>query len=126
MSRRFGTGIGKRLLVVMLAAGILLPAPCGVLRADARHDAAAAYKTGDYKTAARLFKVAAEAGDLESQANLGTMYAVGQGVKRDPAEAVRLYRQAAERGYAPAQSQLGEMYYSGLGVAHSDGEAVHW
>ena len=44
------------------------------------------------------------------------MYANGEGVPEDDAEAVRWYRLAAEQGYAMAQSFLGAMYANGEGV----------
>ena len=46
----------------------------------------------------------------------GVMYALGEGVPQDDAEAVAWYREAAEQGYAPAQSNLGFMYDEGKGV----------
>ena len=61
----------------------------------------------------------AEQGVAEAQYNLGVMYAYGQGVRQDYAEAVRWYRKAAEQGYAEAQYHLGGMYHNGQGV-HQD------
>ena len=58
----------------------------------------------------------AEQGDAEAQNNLGVMYATGEGVPEDDAEAVRWYRLAAEQGYAVAQFNLGNMYE--IGRAH--------
>jgi hypothetical protein len=54
------------------------------------------------------------------------MYATGDGVGRDPAEAVRWYRMAADRGNAEAQNDLAVMYDAGDGVAEDDAEAVRW
>ena len=45
-------------------------------------------------------RVRAEAGDAEAQNNLGVMYANGEGVPQDDAEAVRWYGLAAEQGHA--------------------------
>ena len=44
------------------------------------------------------------------------MYAKGQGVPQDYAEAVKWYRLAAEQGFAMAQDNLGLMYKNGQGV----------
>ena len=69
---------------------------------------------------------AAEQGDAEAQYNLGVMYAQGQGVRQDDAQAVQWYRQAAEQGYAQAQSNLGVMYYNGQGVRQNYKIAKEW
>ena len=66
----------------------------------------------------------AEQGNAIAQTNLGLMYAKGEGVAEDDAEAVRWYRLAAEQGYAMAQTNLGWMYAYGYGVAEDDAEAV--
>ena len=54
------------------------------------------------------------------------MYAVGQRVLQDDAEAVKWYRLAADQGNAPAQSDLGFMYANGRGVPQDGTEAVKW
>jgi len=70
----------------------------------------------------------AERGDAGAQFNLGVMYATGEGVAQDNAEAIRWYRLAADQGDAAAQSKLGEMYmwHSFQGVPQDGGEAMHW
>ena len=52
------------------------------------------------------------------------MYANGQGVQQDYAEAVKWYRRAAEQGYAKAQFNLGNMYLDGKDVQQDYAEAV--
>ena len=69
---------------------------------------------------------AAERGNASAQYNLGVMYAKGQGVRQDYAEAVRWYRRAAEQGDAQAQSNLGVLYANGRGVRQDHDEAVKW
>jgi hypothetical protein len=54
------------------------------------------------------------------------MYANGQGVTKDDAEAVKWYRKAAEQGHAEAQANLGIMYQHGRGIPKDDAEAVKW
>ena len=56
-------------------------------------------------------RLAAEQGDADAQYNLGTMYATGQGLSQNNAEAARWYRLAAEQGDANAQRNL--MYLEG-------------
>jgi hypothetical protein len=86
----------------------------------------AAYQRGDYATAMRLWQPLAEQGDTAAQYTLGFMYAEGEGVPQDDAEAVKWYRLAAEQGYAAAQSTLGFMYAEGRGVPQDYAEAVKW
>ena len=71
-------------------------------------------------------RVRAEAGGAIAQYNLGVMYANGEGVPEDDAEAVRWYRLAAEQGTAAAQSNLGIMYAEGRSVPEDDAEAARW
>jgi TPR repeat protein len=52
------------------------------------------------------------------------MFAKGEGVAQDKAEAVRLYRLAAAQGDADAQFNLGLMFAYGEGVAQDKAEAV--
>jgi TPR repeat protein len=54
------------------------------------------------------------------------MYANGEGVTRDYAEAVKWYRKAANQGYARAQSNLGTMYSNGHGVPQDYLLAYMW
>ncbi len=67
----------------------------------------------------------AEAGDAQSEVELGVRYDDGEGVAKDPAEAVKWFRKAAEQNYAKAQYNLGVCFYAGEGVA-KDPEAVKW
>lgn len=69
---------------------------------------------------------AATQGNVLAQVELGMMFANGDGVDRDDAQAVHWYRLAAEQGDAVAQFNLGSMYANGRGVAHNDAQAVHW
>ena len=74
----------------------------------------------------RWFRLTAEQGDATVQYNLGLMYATGEGVPEDDAEAVRWFRLAADQGDAGAQFNLGLMYANGAGVLKDDAEAVRW
>lgn len=51
----------------------------------------AAYNKQDYATALREFRLMADQGHADAQYNLGYMYANGQGVKQDYADAVSWY-----------------------------------
>jgi uncharacterized protein len=54
------------------------------------------------------------------------MYAKGQGVAQNEAEAAKWYPQAAAQGDASAQYNLGVMFYSGDGVPQNHAEAAKW
>ena len=71
-------------------------------------------------------KAKAEAGDAESQVELGRRYDKGEGVMKDHAEAAKWYLKAAEQNYAPAQYNLGLCYEHGNGVAANRVEAAKW
>ena len=71
-------------------------------------------------------RVQAEAGDANAQLLLGFMYANGEGVPEDDAEAVLWFRLAAEQGNVRAQSSLGAKYGDGDGVVQDDARAYLW
>jgi len=64
----------------------------------------------DHEGAMRLLRCPVESEYAAAQCNLGLMYANGESVVQNKAEAVRLYRLAAEQGDAVAQRLLGKMY----------------
>jgi len=68
----------------------------------------------------------AQRGNAKAQFDLGVMYAFGQGVPQNAAEAVRWYRKAAEQGYAKAQYNLGVCCDFGRGLAKDHTEAAAW
>lgn len=103
-------------LITGLAGGIL----AGINSASPAHaglaEAQAAYNTGDFAGAFKELKPAAEAGDAEAQALIAGMYARGQGIPADPAEAARWYGLAADQGHLYATTMLGWFYMRGIGV----------
>jgi TPR repeat protein len=62
---------------------------------------------------ARWFRLAAQSGDVDGQAQLGIAYDAGRGVSQDPVLAEQWLRLAADAGHALAQNQLGRMYQQG-------------
>jgi TPR repeat protein len=54
------------------------------------------------------------------------MYANGQNLPQDDAQAVTCYRQAAEQGHSVAQFNLGASYFTGRGVPQDYVEAHKW
>lgn len=115
--------VNTRLLVLLLCGTIfLLSSPA---RADWQQGFAA-YERGDYSTALHEFRKGANHGDAGSMNVLGVMYAKGQGVQQDDAEAVKWYGMAAELGEPYAQSNLAFAYLKGLGVRQEYGQAAQW
>jgi len=73
---------------------------------------------------AAVVRAKAESGDPKAQAQLGSLYAKGQGVTNDFKEAAKWFRLAADKGNADAQLGLGELYEAGQGVPKDGKEAM--
>lgn len=82
--------------------------------------------SNDPELAAGWFFRAAEQGYADAQFNLGLMYANGEGVEKDMAQAVELFRKAAEQGHVDAQNNLGAMYFTGEGIERDEKKAIEW
>ena len=80
--------------------------------------------------AVAYYRKAAAQGEAEGEYGLGSMYAAGEGVKRDPAEARKWITRAAERGHAAAINSLAQAYIDGeLGIDESQrngADALRW
>jgi uncharacterized protein len=99
--------------------------PPGTAVAGVR-EAAEAFTHGDYASALRACRAAAEAGDPSCQNFMGLLYAEGKGVKTDPAEAARWFRLAAEQGHGAAALNLARAYAQGDGIAKDREQAKLW
>jgi TPR repeat protein len=86
----------------------------------------AAFNSGDFAAALRLWRPLADQDDPRSQAGIGFMYHRGLGVKTDDVEAAFWLRKAAEQGQAEGQMMLGNLYFFGLGVPQSYAAAYAW
>ena len=71
-------------------------------------------------------KAKAAQGDVAAQCVLGAMYAKGDKVAQDWAQAKAWFEKAASQGYARAQKNLGVMYLKGLGVKKDFAQAKSW
>ena len=71
-------------------------------------------------------KATAEKGNAVAQNNLAALYATGDGVTKDLAQAKKWYEKAAEQGYAIAQHNLGGLYETGQGVDKDPATAAVW
>jgi hypothetical protein len=69
---------------------------------------------------------AAQKGQAWAQADLGTAYELGIGVKKDMRRAASLYQKAAKQGYAAAQTNLGVLYGTGEGINYDRKAAIYW
>lgn len=69
---------------------------------------------------------AAEKGDAEAQAALGSKYMYGDGVEKNDATAFQWFLKAAPQGNADAQLGLGTLYQSGRNVPENFVEAFRW
>ena len=112
----------KRIIAGVVVAVML----AGSTAAGPVEDGAAAYKSGDYAEAVKMFRLAADQGIAPAQFLLGAMYANGQGVPQDYSEAVKWYRLAADQGDAEGQFGLGVRFADGRGVPQDYTEAVKW
>jgi len=66
-------------------------------------------------TATKLYRLAADQGDVNAQYNLARMLEEGQGVEKNEKEAAKFYRLAADQGDAYAQYSLACMLKEGQG-----------
>ena len=112
-----------RLITALL---LVLSTTSTAARADF-NDGVVALTMGNYDQALEtLMPLANTANHAYAQYFLGRMYAAGQGVEQDPAEAAKWYQKAAEQGVAEAQFRLGGLYQHGDGVPQDMEYAYAW
>src|SRR5262249_16714980 len=104
-------------------------AVCEDIRAD--YFLAIHYRDGlgmapDRRLAFEWFQTAAERGDLDASAELGSIYLQGAGVSPNYTEALKWLTPPAESGHGPAQYHLGTMYRDGLGVPQDLLQTYKW
>jgi uncharacterized protein len=116
----------KQRIATLIASGFLALTLFGGAAAGPLEDGFAAYQRDDFPAAMRIWRPLADQGDPVAQNNLGVMYANGQGVPQDYAQALIWTRKAADLGDAVAQNNLGVMYRDGQGVALDYAQAVIW
>ncbi len=117
--------IQQRLTAVVLGIALSLTLASHAL-AGQFEDGVTAYYQKNYPHAFELWVPLAEKGDAMSQVLVGSLFAFGQGVKRNDLEAVRWYGQAAFQGNAQGQFNLAIMYEHGWGVGKSLDLAIYW
>lgn len=73
-----------------------------------------------------ILTLSSNLGHMGACNNLGSIYAKGQGVKTNYAEAVKWCRKAADRGLADAQFNMGVAFERGEGVEKDELESIRW
>jgi hypothetical protein len=116
----------RALVSLLLGLGSVIVVSSVTVSAGTLRSADAAYASGDYTRAARLFLDLASLGNPVAQAKLGYMYAQGRGVPQNQYVASMWYRCAAGQGYPPAAYMLGMQYDRGLGVPQDFVLAYTW
>lgn len=115
---RFTRDIAVATLIAVIATPIALAQPvdpvenAGTADAlDLRMEAYALFpgSTADKARAIALFRQAADMGDGEAMAFLGSLYLSGEGVPADRAEAIGWYAKAAQTGHVGAMAKLAEL-----------------
>jgi TPR repeat protein len=76
-------------------------------------DGLAASQKGDYSKALHEFRILAENGHAKAQLQLGILYEMGLGVKKDYQQASKWYQKAAIQGDSEAQKRFLEMKKKG-------------
>lgn len=95
-----------RIAAILLA----LAAPAWAQQASDQSQAALkAYQARDFQTAARLWYSQASTGDAIAQYNLGRLYAQGEGVPRDMAEAYKWFALSRAAGRSEGNVALNKI-----------------
>lgn len=85
-----------------------------------------AYQRNDYGAALHEWQPLAKQGQAAAQYQLGLLYANGQGVPKDDAQARQWYEKAANQGHALAQVNLASLCDYGRGGSQDFRMAVRW
>ena len=116
-----------RLIALRFIVALVLSITCFAPPARADFKAGEkAYQRGDYAMALREWQPLAEKGQAVAQYSLGLLYANGQGVPKDDAQARQWYEKAAVQGHAGAQVNLGGLYDYGRGGPQDFRMAAKW
>ena len=114
----------RKLGVVSVSLALLLSSFVAALAGHP--EAEKALRTGNYARAKSEYEKLAEQGDARAQAQLGLMYARGQGVATNHGKAAELLRRAAEQGDAEGALGLGMAYGDGHMSPPDKAQAAKW
>lgn len=90
------------------------------------YQAQIAFENKDYIHSARLLRVLAMNGHVQSQYLLATQFDAGLGVNRDESSSFYWYKKAAKAGIDVAQHNLAVAYAQGNGVEADLSKAITW
>ena len=85
-----------------------------------------AFGRGDYKSAARDWTAAANAGNGAAMYNLGVMSLSGRGAAKDIAAAARWFKASAEAGHSGGMVNWGLCRLNGFGTAKDEADGFRW
>jgi len=80
----------------------------------------------DPQQAIAWYSAAATKGSVDAATNIGSMYAMGDGVPKDMAAALQWFRKAADGGGASAEYNLALIYQRGDGVPRDAKQSLYW
>jgi len=83
-------------------------------------------RSRNYAEQFKWYSLAAQQGNGEGQASLGTCYERGEGAPQDHSAAIKWYQAAIEQGDRHGQYALGSCYENGRGVVRNLKEATKW
>ena len=89
-------------------------------------DAQAADSVKDFKESFRLYKEAAEIGNVYAIQEIGSMYLLGRGVDKNLNESFKWIKKAAEKGLPVSMAMLAKFYEVGIGTTPDINEALKW
>jgi len=78
----------------------------------------------DYARAVHYFRLAADQGNTNAEANLGVAFLFGHGVPKDAAQALHYFQLSAASGNSSAEAGLGFIYEFGDGVTADSAQAL--
>ena len=105
---------------------ILLLVTSITAHADPFRDGVVAYQQEQYQQALDAWLPLAQSGHVLAQTLVGSMYAYGEGVKKNDHEAFKWLSLAAKKGSAQAQYNLGILYEKGFGTTENKSLARKW
>ncbi len=110
-----------RLISIALIAALCAPLPALAAPTDAEVAAARlAYIDGDFDSALKVLREAADAGNSTALNIMGAAFEDGRGVEKDVQRAVEYFERAAKAGEVRARYNLGSLFAFGSGDIPAD------